>query len=111
MEDSNMGVDLKAMASYFRERGGEMLPTATVRFERDFGLFSKLSRDAVPCLVRSLPPDLKVGCYEDGGLVYNQVDRQGQPLTCTTSTELARLEIPEELSAWNRAVLTFLLAF
>lgn len=105
-----MGIDLKVMASQFRERRGELLPTATLRFERDSGLFSKLSRDAVPCLVRPLPPDVKVGCYEDEGLIFKNEDRYGQPLTCITAAELARLEVPEGLSPWNNAVLAFLTA-
>ena len=105
-----MGVDLQVMASYFRERRGEMLPTATVRFERDFGLFSRLSKDAVPCLVHPVSPDLKVGCYDDEGLVYRQIDRQGEPLTWITPAELAKLTVPDEVSPWNRAVLAFLTA-
>jgi hypothetical protein len=105
-----MGIDLKVMASFFREHRGELLPTATLRFERDAGLFSKLSRDAVPCLVRPLPPELKVGCYEDQGVVFVQVDRYGQPLTCITPSDLARLELRPDISPWNNAVLAFLLA-
>lgn len=105
-----MGIDLKVMASSFRERRGELLPTATLRFDRDPGLFSRLSKGALPCLVQALPPDLKVGNYEDGGLVFVQIDRYGQPLTCTTSVELAKLEMPDGLSPWNGAVLAFLLA-
>ena len=103
-----MGIDLKVMASYFRERRGELLPTATLRFERDSALFSKLSKDAVPCLVRPLPPDLKLGCYEDEGLVFKSEDRYGQPLTCITAADLARLQVPEGVSPWNNAVLAFL---
>jgi hypothetical protein len=105
-----MGVDLKVMASYFREHRNELLPTATLRFERDSALFSKLSRDAVPCLVRPLPPDLKVGYYDDAGVVFTQVDRSGEPLTCVTRADLAGLERPDGLSPWNSAVLAFLLA-
>jgi hypothetical protein len=105
-----VGIDLKVMASYFREHGGELLPTATLRFDRDAGLFSRLSRDASPCLVRPLPPDLKVGCYEDQGLVFTQADRNGEPLTWLTPADVARLEVPPDLSPWNNAVLAFLLA-
>ena len=105
-----MGIDLKVMASHFRERRGELLPTATVRFERDSALFSRLAIDAVPCLVEPLPPDLKIGSYEDDGLVFMHADRYGNPLTSTSRAHLATLEIPVEISAWNQAVLTFLLA-
>src|SRR4051812_23406729 len=98
-----MGIDLQAMASSFRERQGELLPTATLRFDRDPQLFSMLSKD-------SLPVDLKVGCYEEEGLVFKQEDRYGQPLTFITSSHVARLEIPEGLSPWNNAVLVFLKA-
>ena len=105
-----MGIDLKVMASCFRERRGELLPTATLRFERDSGLFSKLSKDSVPCLVHPLPPDLKVGCYEDEGLVFKNEDRYGSLLTCITVADLARLEVPEGVSPWNNAVLAFLTA-
>jgi hypothetical protein len=107
---SLMGIDLKVMASYFREHRGEMLPTATLRFDRDSGLFSKLSLQSVPCLVRPLPPDLKVGCYEDEGLVFRREDSRDAPLTWTTPATLAAMELPAELSPWNNAVLAFLLA-
>ncbi len=109
-EVNDMGIDLKAMASYFREHRSEMLPTATVRFDRDPRLFSKLSRHVAPCLVQPLPPDLKVGCYEDNGLSYKQVDQYGAPLTFTTPAALARLVPPDEMSPWNAAVLAFLTA-
>ena len=105
-----MGIDLQVMASQFRERKGELLSTATLRFERDPALFSKLSRDAVPCLVQLLPPDLKVGCYNEDGLVFVQADRYGQPLTWFTSSDLTRLDVPDGISPWNDAVLAFLRA-
>lgn len=65
-----MGIDLKVMASCFRERRDEFLPTATLRFDRDDGIFSQLTLEASPCLVRQLPQGLKVGCYEDSGLAF-----------------------------------------
>jgi hypothetical protein len=105
-----MGIDLKAMASQFRERRGELLPTATLRFERDPRLFSRMSADVAPCLVHSFPEGLKTGCYEDDGLIFTDVDRYGRRLMYTTPTELQRLELPEAISPWNRAVLAFLLA-
>lgn len=105
-----MGIDLKVMASYFRERGGEFLPTATLRFERDPRLFSLLSRDTVPCLVRPLPDGLKIGSYEDQGLTFVDVDRYGNLLTFTTPEDLRRLEPPGDITPWNHAVLCFLLA-
>jgi hypothetical protein len=105
-----MGFDLKVMASYFRERRNEMLPTATLRFDRDTRLFSRLSSDAVPRLVHDLPTDLTVGSYEDQGLIFTQTDGYGKPLTWTTPATLARLESPDDLSPWNNAVLAFLRA-
>jgi hypothetical protein len=105
-----MGIDLKVMASYFREHRGEMLPTATMRFERDSGLFSRLSKDAVPCLVHPLPAGLKVGCYEDTGVFFTQVDRSGEPLTYLTPADLEHLDLPDDMSPWNSAVLAFILA-
>jgi hypothetical protein len=104
-----MGVDLKVLASHFRERRGEFLPTATLRFERDAALFAQLTRDAAPSLVRPLPAGLKVGLYEDQGLVYVDADRYGQALTFTTPADLRNLR-PTDDSAWNRAVLAFLRA-
>lgn len=105
-----MGMDLKVMASYFRERRGEFLSTATLRFDRDAGLFSQLARDATPCLVHPLPADLKVGSYEDDGLTYADADRHGNPLTFTTPAALRDLQVPPDVSDWNRAVLAFLFA-
>jgi hypothetical protein len=98
------------MASHFRERRGEILPTATLRFERDPRLFAQLAPDATPSLVRPLPAGLKVGCYEDEGLVFVNADRQGQPLTFTSPADLRRLVVPDDITPWNAAVLAFLLA-
>jgi hypothetical protein len=105
-----MGLDLTVMASHFRDRRGEILPTATLRFDRDDRLFSQLARDAVPCLVHLLPDELKVGVYEDAGLRFAAVDRYEQPLTCTTPESFRQLVIPPDTAAWNRAIISFLLA-
>jgi hypothetical protein len=105
-----VGIDLKVMASYFRERATEFLPTATVRFERDIGLFAQLTRDAVPCLVRPLPQGMKVGCYDDDGLHFVDADRQGEPLTFATPADLRRLHVAHDIDGWNTAVLAFLRA-
>jgi hypothetical protein len=105
-----VGIDLKVLASHLRERRGEMLPTATLRFERDARLFAQLALDATPSLVRPLPAGLKVGSYEDDGLVFVDADRQGQSLTFTTPADLRRLVVPDDITPWNAAVLAFLLA-
>lgn len=103
-----MGLDLKVIASHFRERRGELLSTAMLRFDRDAVLFSQLTPDATPCLVHPLPAGLSVGCYEDAGLTYERVDRTGEPLTYTTPAEVLRLRVPDDLAAWNKAILAFL---
>jgi hypothetical protein len=105
-----MGIDLKVLASHFRERRGELLATATLRLDRDGRLLAQLASDAEPCLVQALTPGLKVGHYEDDGLRWEEVDRQGKLLTFTTPADLRRLRVPDDLSQWNRAVLAFLLA-
>src|SRR5262249_12050413 len=105
-----MGIDLKVLASHFRERRGELLATASLRLDRDPRLLSQLVLDAELCLVRRLPAGLKVGHYEEEGLRYDEVDRHGHPLTYTTPADLERLHLPEDLSLWNRAVLSFLMA-
>lgn len=92
-----MGIDLKVMASSFREHGGELLPTATLRFDRDSGLFAQLTLEALPCLVRQMPKGLKVGCYEDNGLNFTDVDRSNRPLTYTTPAEVRRLKVPDDI--------------
>lgn len=91
-----MGVDLKVMASHFRERRGELLPTAVLRFDRDAGLFSQLGLDSEPRLVGPLPDGLSVGNYDDDGLRYVSVDANGNPLTYTTPQELRRLRVPPD---------------
>jgi len=105
-----MGIDLKVMASSFREHGNEFLPTATLRFDRDTGLFGQMTLEASPCLVHQMPKGLQVGYYDDTGLTFTQVDRHNQPLTFTTPAELRGLRVPADIHPWNRAVLTFLLA-
>ena len=105
-----MGIDLKVLASHFRERRSEYLATASLRFDRDSLLLAKLSPDADPCLVQPLPDGLKVGHYEEEGLRYDETDRYGNPLTYTTPEQLRALRLLGEVSNWNRAVLAFLLA-
>src|SRR4051794_23736085 len=77
-----MGIDLAVMTSYFRERGGEIVPTATLRFDRDTRLFGQLAATAAHPLVRPLPDGLKVGSYQDEGLRFVDADRYGSG--CTT---------------------------
>ena len=103
-----MGIDLKVMATSFRERPTEMLPTASVYFERDMRLLSLFSREATPCIVRPMPQELKIGNYEDNGLQFHDLDRYGRPLTWISSSDLKKLTVPFEISPWNRAVLAFL---
>jgi hypothetical protein len=105
-----MGIDLTVMASQFRERDGEMRPTATLRLDRDMRLFGQLAADAAVPLVRPLPDGLKVGCYEDQGLRFVNTDRYGKTLTYTTPGELRQIVVPEDTAGWNRAALAFLLA-
>ncbi len=105
-----MGIDLKVLASHFRERREEVLATATLRLDRDPRLLSQLAVNAEPCLVRPMPAGLKVGHYEDEGLRFSEQDRYGHPLTFTTPAALQSLRIPDDLSPWNHAVLSFLLA-
>ncbi len=105
-----MGLDLTAMASHFRERRDEMLPTAVLRFDRDTALLAQLAGDATPRLVQPLPDGLKVGCYEDEGLRFTDTDRYGNKLTYTTSADLAALRVTEEMTQWNRAIIAFLLS-
>ncbi len=105
-----MGVDLKILASQFRERRGEFLATASLRFDRDPRLLAQLAIDAEPCLVHPLPDGLKAGHYEDEGLKFDEVDRYGKPLTFTTPADLQNLRLSDDVGPWNRAVLTFLLA-
>jgi hypothetical protein len=110
LEVMPMGVDLEVMATHFRERRGELLPTATLRFDRDYRLFGQLGPQATPCLVRPIPEGLKVGRYEEEGLVFTAADRYGRPLTFTTPDDLRQLRVPDDVAPWNRAVLAFLLA-
>jgi hypothetical protein len=97
-------------ASYFRERGGEFLPTATLRFDRDHRLFSQLVREAMPSLVQPLPDGLKAAYYDEKGLTYRDKDRHGDRLTFTTPGKIRSLKAPDDLSPWNHAVLAFLRA-
>jgi hypothetical protein len=105
-----MGIDLKILASNFRERRGELLSTASLRLDRDPRLLSLFSKDAIPCLVQPLPPGLKVGHHEDEGLKFDESDRYGEPLTFTTPERLKKLPSLGEISDWNRAALAFILA-
>lgn len=105
-----MGLDLKVMVSNFRERRGEMLPTAVLRFDRDVGLFCQLGPDSQPPLALQLPNGLVVGDYGDDGLKYVSNDARGNALTYTTPQALQQLRVPPDTAPWNRAILAFLLA-
>ena len=105
-----MGIDLKMLASNFRERRGEVLSTASIRLDRDPRLLSLFSKDARPCLVSALPAGVKVGHYEDDGLKFDENDRHGQPLTFTTPEQLHSLRTLDGISEWNQAALAFALA-
>lgn len=105
-----MGIDLKILASNFREKRGQLLSTASVRLDRDHRLLSLLSKEAVPCLVEPLPVGLKVGHFEDNGLQFDENDRYGNPLTFTTPEQIEALRRVEETSDWNRAAIAFVLA-
>lgn len=105
-----MGIDLRVLASNFREHRGEFLSTASIRFDRDPRLLSLFSRDAQPCLVQPLPAGIKVGHYEDEGLKFDEKDRYGQLLTFTTPEQLESLRLVQDIAEWNRAVIAFMLA-
>lgn len=105
-----MGLDLTVMASHFRERRGEMIPTATVRFDRDTALFAQLAIDASPCLAHPLTDGLRVGVYEDTGLRFTDTDRYGHHLCYTTPSDLRGLVVPDDAAPWNRAIVAFLTA-
>ena len=89
-----MGIDVEFMASHFRERRGEFLPTATLRLDRDPRLLVQLDQQALPCLVHPLPEGLKVGHYDDQGLRYDDMDRYDEPLTYISPADLGRLRLP-----------------
>ena len=72
-----MGIDLKLLASSFRERPDQVLSTAAIRLEREARLLSQLTMESDPRLVRPMPEGLKVGHYEDAGLRYDDMDRYG----------------------------------
>lgn len=105
-----MGIDLEVKASFFRERRGELLPTASIRFARDPRLLAQFDREATPCLVTLLSEDMKVGHYEDQGLVFTDKDRYGQPLTFTTAAQIRKLKVPDDVDPWNNAVIAFLVS-
>src|SRR5438128_745371 len=100
-----MGIDLKILASHFREHRGEFLATATIRLDRDSRLLSLLSSIAEP-----IPDGLKVGHYEDDGIHFDENDRRGDRLTFTTPERVRSLRPVEDLSDWNRAALAFVLS-
>lgn len=105
-----MGIDLQVLATNFRERGGEFLATATLRFDRDTRLLALFSATADPCVVQPVPTNLMVGHYDDAGLRFDTLDRFGNHLTYTTPRSMRVVRFPGDLSVWNTAILSFLLA-
>lgn len=104
-----MGIDLKVLATKFREKPTEMLATASILLDRDRRLLTQLLRESVPCLVQSMPEGLKVGHYEDTGVQFDDQDRYQKPLTFTTPGQLQALKDVEQLSEYNKAAVAFLL--
>lgn len=105
-----MGIDLQVLATNFRERSGEFLATASLRFDRDPRLLAVFAATADPCVVDPVPIGLKVGHYDDEGLRFDTLDRFGNHLTFTSPKCLRTARFPDNLSAWNTAILNFLLA-
>ena len=105
-----MGIDLQVLATNFRERSGEFLATATLRFDRDTRLLAIFAATAEPCVVQPVPTDLKIGHYDDEGLRFDTLDRFGNQLTYTTPLSLRMVRFPGDLSAWNTAIVSFLMA-
>jgi hypothetical protein len=55
-----MGIDLEVKGTFFRERRGELLPTASLRFARDTRIVAQFDREATPSLVTPLSNGVKV---------------------------------------------------
>lgn len=104
-----MGIDLRVLASNFREHGGEMHATAQIRLDRDRRLLSVFSPQAEPCIVQPVPEGFKVGLHTDEGVKITENDGYGKPLTFTTPEQMRVVGEIEELTDWNRAALAFLL--
>src|SRR5262245_17563083 len=109
-QEPSMGIDLKILASNFRERDGHLLATASIRADRDPRLLSIFSTQATACIVKPLPDGLTVGHDEDAGLRFDDKDRYGRPLTFTTPQQLQAFRDIEEINQWNRAIISFLVA-
>ena len=59
-----MGIDLKILASNFRERPDRVLTTAAIRLDRNPRVLSLFSRNANPCIVQQMPDGLRrVGTF------------------------------------------------
>lgn len=106
-----MGMDLKLLATYFRERNGQFLSAASLRLERDNRLFHHLrcpgdSSGTHPYI----PENLVIGHYEDEGLRFDTTDSYGQRLTFTTPKLLKTNVVPTDFEGWNRAILAFVMA-
>lgn len=104
-----MGIDLKILASNFREKRGQLLSTASLRADRDPRLLSLFSSNAVPCIVTPIPDGLQIGHFEDEGLRFDDKDRYGNRLTFTTPEQVRALRNIEDMNEWNRSILAFLL--
>ena len=110
-----MGIDLKLLASNFRERPDRVLTTAAIRLDRDPRVLSLFYPDSDPSIVQPMPEGLKVGHFEDGGLQYDDKDRYGEALTYTTSEKVEQVAVKlkdhiDEISRWNRAALAFIVS-
>lgn len=85
----------------------EVLALNTLRFNPDYRLFEQIKEinENKPIIIPlPIPPQMKVGIYEEEGLSYEQTDAYGDALTFVYAKELKRLKLPDDVSPRNRAI-------
>ncbi len=60
--------------------------------------------------IPSQPLEMRFTWYEDDGLVERTTDPYGAPLRWCWASDLAKLEITQDMHPWNAAVLAFVRA-
>ena len=108
-----MGIDLTLLPMSDPCEMGKVsvLTYNRLRFDQDYKLFGQIMEiDGSEPTIKSLaiPPQMWVTTYEDEGLNRTRTDKYGTELTFVYAKELKKLRLPEDVSALNQAIKTFI---
>ncbi len=95
-----------------QEMGGvSVLTYNRLEFDRDYDIFGQIIEldDSEPTIKPlAIPPQMWIQTYENEGIKRTRTDKYGTELTFVYAEELKKLNLPEYVSARNRAIKSFI---